>query len=324
MSQYVLLTGPILAGTQFNWALLGTLTLQVYIFHVSFPKERAWLKALVYTIFVLDVAQTAIASHFAYALLVNGWGDPTALTHLPWSSAAVPIFTGLISAAVQIFFAWRIYALKGENPFALAISVLIVMLALMQCFSAIISDALFSVTTELSEITKLMAGVKVWLIGSAVCDIVITFTMIVILSQYQQKTPWKKTDSMITKLIYSTVETGAITSVVAILDVVLFILFPNNYLHEAPAFMLGKVYSNVLLATLNQRARVSAGVTATGNFASDDTELQWRRQTITHEPEAQKVHITTVTEINSDRLAQRLRNVHKLDSKMRRPRGPDF
>ncbi|KAJ7699531.1 hypothetical protein B0H17DRAFT_1196159 [Mycena rosella] len=293
MSQYVLLTGPILAGTQFNWALLGTLTLQVYIFHVSFPKERAWLKALVYTIFLLDVAQTAIASHFAYALLVNGWGDPTALTHLPWSSAAVPIFTGLISAAVQIFFAWRIYALKGKNPFALAISVLIILLALMQCFSAIISDALFSVTTELSEITKLMAGVKVWLIGSAACDIVITFTMIVILSH--------------------TVETGAITSIVAILDVVLFILFPNNYLHEAPAFMLGKVYSNVLLATLNQRGRTSAGVTATGNFASDDTELQWRRQTTTHEPEAQKIHITTVTEINSD-----------LDSKMRRPRGPDF
>ncbi|KAJ7670321.1 hypothetical protein B0H17DRAFT_1086027 [Mycena rosella] len=187
----------------------------------------------------------------------------------------------------------------------------------MQCFSAIISNALFLVTTELSEITKLTAGVKLWLFGSAVCDIVITVTMIVIFSQFRRKTPWTKIDSLLTKLIYHTVETGAITSIVAILDVVLFILYPKNFLHEAPQrFHAWKtVYSNVLLATLNGRGRISEGVTSTRNFnlASADIELQWRRQTTAHEPEVHKVHITTVTEINSD-----------LDSKMRRPRGSDI
>ncbi|KAJ6600957.1 hypothetical protein DFH09DRAFT_1126331 [Mycena vulgaris] len=302
MSQYVLLTGPILAGTQLNWALLGTLTLQVYIFHVSFPTERTWLKALVYTIFLLDVAQTAISSHFAYMLLVNGWGNPTALTNLPWSSAAGPIFTGIISASVQIFFAWRIYVLKGDKPYAIFISGLIVLLALMQSFSAIISDALFAVTTRLSEIRNLMVGVKIWLFGSAICDMVITVTMLVILSSYRQRTPWKKTDSLITKLIYNTVNTGAITSVVAIADVVLFMLYPENYLHETPAFMLGKVYSNVLLATLNGRARgPSLNITAATVAQDAGTELQWRRYTSDEEQQvSRKVNITTVTETNSE------------------------
>ncbi|KAJ7474304.1 hypothetical protein FB451DRAFT_1248558 [Mycena latifolia] len=299
MSQYLLLTGPILAGTQFNWALLGTLSLQVYMFHTSFPKERPWLKALVYTIYLLDVAQTAISSHFAFTLLCAGWGDPAALFTLPWSSAAIPIFTGIISASVQIFFAWRIYVLKGENPLALAISVLIIVLALMQSLAAITTDGLFAASPKLSEIRNLMAGVKVWLIGSAVCDVLITVTMIIILSRYRQKTPWKKTDSLITKLIYHTVQTGAVTSIVALVDVVLFIVYPGNYLHETPAFMLGKVYSNVLLATLNSRPRSndeSAPTTATVG-----TELQWRRQTATHDPEAsRKVHVTTVTETSSD------------------------
>ncbi|KAJ7474313.1 hypothetical protein FB451DRAFT_1248590, partial [Mycena latifolia] len=297
MSQYLLLTGPILAGTQFNWALLGTLTLQVYIFHISFPKEPAWLKALVYTIYLLDVAQTAISSHFAFKVLCDGWGDPTALSSLPWSSAATPIFTGLISASVQIFFSWRIYVLKGENPWALAISVLIVVLALMQSFAAITTDSLFAATPKLSELRNLMVGVKVWLIGSAVCDVFITVTMITILSRYRQNTPWKNTDGLITKLIYHTVQTGAVTSFVALVEVVLFIVYPGNYLHITLAFMLGKVYSNVLLATLNGRPRSGESVT-TPNL---DTEMHWRRQAATHDPEeaSRKVHITTVTETSS-------------------------
>ncbi|KAJ7474329.1 hypothetical protein FB451DRAFT_1248635 [Mycena latifolia] len=300
MSQYLLLTTPILVGTQLNWALLGTLSLQVYIFHISYPNERAWLKALVYTTYLLDIAQTAISSHFAFSLLCGGWGDPEALSDLPWSSAAGPIFTGLISAAVQIFFAWRIYVLKGEKPLALAISVLIVVLALMQSLAAIITDCLFAASPKLSEIPNLMVGVKIWLIGSATCDLLITVTMIIILSRYRQKTPWKKTDGLITKLIYHTVQTGAVTSFVALVDVVLFIMYPGNYLHETPAFMLGKVYSNVLLATLNNRTRPGEDVT-TVNLGTVGTELQWRRQSTTHDPEAsRKVHITTVTETSSN------------------------
>ncbi|KAJ7474319.1 hypothetical protein FB451DRAFT_1248606 [Mycena latifolia] len=295
MSQYLLLY---LVGTQLNWALLGTLTLQVYIFYISFPQECTWLKALVYTVYLLDIAQTAITSHFAFKVLCDGWGDPTALSNLPWSSAAIPIGTGLVSASVQIFFAWRIYVLKGENPWALAISVLIVVLALMQSLAAITADGLFAASPTLSEIRILTVGVKVWLIGSAVCDVLITVTMIIILSRYRKNTPWKKTDGLITKLIYHTVQTGAVTSFVALVDVVLLIVDPGNLMHEAPAFMLGKVYSNVLLATLNGRPRSVEAVT-TPNLG---TELHWRRQTATHDAEeaSRKVHITTVTETSSD------------------------
>ncbi|KAJ7474320.1 hypothetical protein FB451DRAFT_1558474 [Mycena latifolia] len=293
------LTAPMLAGTQANWALLGTLAVQVYKFHTCFQKERAAIKALVYTIFLLEVVQTGITSHFAYSILVTGWGNPTIFGKLPWSSLATPIFTGITSASVQIFFAWRIYILKGQNLWYRATSAAIVLLALMQSLAAIISDARFAVTTNVAELVNLMAGVKTWLIGSAVCDVVITTAMIIILSQYRMKTPWKRTDTLITKLIYNTVETGAVTSVVAICDVVLFIMFPTNNLHQLPAFMLGKLYSNVLLATLNARAVTGtpSGLTA-NNYSGESNEMHWRRHTNQEGP--RKVHITTVTEVNSD------------------------
>jgi hypothetical protein len=88
-----------------------------------------------------------------------------------------------------------------------------------------------------------------------VCDVVITVTMVIIvrpsssllpprfyvklllrtqLSEYRAATPWKGTDSLITKLIYNTVETGAVTSIVAVADVVLFITLPSTNLHQWP------------------------------------------------------------------------------------------
>ncbi|KAJ7218652.1 hypothetical protein GGX14DRAFT_695740 [Mycena pura] len=324
MSQFELLTAPMLAGTQGNWLLLGMLSLQVYKFHVCFPKEHRWIKALVYTLYTLEIVQTAVTSHFVYSLLVVGWGDPAVFSKLPWSSLAVPLFTGITSASVQTFFAWRIWTLKGEFLWARAVAVFIVMLALMQSLAALISDARFAVTTQVSELQRLMLGVKVWLIGSAVCDVVITFTMLFILTQYRMKTPWKRTDSLITKLIYNTIETGAITSVVAIVDVTLFILYTQTNLHQTPAFMLGKLYTSVLLATLNSRAEMRAEQSGVGghNYSADPpgTEVRWRRQTTRENTTARsgatelgtrKMHITTMINSASDTDPIKGKNVYE-------------
>ncbi|KAJ6604364.1 hypothetical protein DFH09DRAFT_1300599 [Mycena vulgaris] len=198
------------------------------------------------------------------------------------SSLATPIFTGIISATVQIFFARRIYILKGENIVYRVVAAMVVMLALMQSLAGIISDARFAVTTAVAEFASLMVGVKVWLIGSAVCDVLITVTMVVIFSQYRQNTPWEKSDSLITKLIFNTVGTGAITSIVATLLVILFIVFPTNNLHQVAAFMLGKLYSNMMLFTLNARAisGTPSAISST-NYSGENNnhELHWRRQT---------------------------------------------
>ncbi|KAJ7176231.1 hypothetical protein C8R43DRAFT_975256 [Mycena crocata] len=298
MSKFETLTAPILAGTQANWALLGTLAVQVYKFHICFPKERAWIKALVYTLFCLEIAQTGITSHFAYSILVTGWGDPNTFVRLPWSSLATPIFTGITSCAVQIFFARRIYILKRDNLIYRGIAGVIVLLAFMQALAGIISDARFAVSTDVAELAGLEIGVKTWLIGAAVCDTTITLTLIVILAQLRQKTPFKKTDGIIEKLIISTVETGAITTVVAILDVILFIRFPSQNFHQTPAFMLGKLYSNVLLVTLNARAvsGTPSGLAANHGGDSNVHEMNWRRPKNERAEGPVRVHITTVAQ----------------------------
>ncbi|KAJ7649050.1 hypothetical protein DFH06DRAFT_1208873 [Mycena polygramma] len=308
MSEFIFFTGPILVGTQLNWALLGALALQVYKFYSTFRGERLGIKALVYWLLFLDLAQTAFSSHFAFATLANGWGDPTVFTLLPWSSCSIPVLAGLISVSVQLFFSWRIYILEGDkNRCFLAICVIIVVLALMQSLSAIVNGIRFAFSSQAEYFLQLVVGVKIWLIGSAVCDVVIALTMITILTRYRQMTPWKSTDNIVTKLIYHTVETGAITAVAAIIEVILFLVYPQYNFHEVPAFILGKLYSNVVLATLNARTPPDWNKTIyvdTQNVTgTENHQLQWRSPTPSIGGETvtgSKVQVPTITVIDSN------------------------
>ncbi|KAJ7127438.1 hypothetical protein C8R43DRAFT_1027992 [Mycena crocata] len=269
-----LLAGPILIGTQLNWGLFGLLTVQVYLFHVSFPEESLGIKALVYTLFLLDSLQTAFATHFAFDILVTGWGNPSTFVRLPWTSCTLPVMAGLVAAIVQIYFAWRIHALRGKSIYVRIICGIIVVTALMQGLSGMVNGIRFAFAPTLAAQQKLTAGVKIWLIGSFACDIIIAVTMIVILSQMRSVTPWTPTDSLIKKLLYHTVETGAVTAITAGVELILFILYPETFLDEIPAFLLGKMYSNVVLATLNARTRKRASwpVASAIGFATPDVE----------------------------------------------------
>ncbi|KAJ7649047.1 hypothetical protein DFH06DRAFT_1208866 [Mycena polygramma] len=309
MSAYLFFTGPILVGTQLNWALLGVLTLQIYNFYCNFPNERVGIKALVYWLFFLDLAQTAFTSHFAFGILVTGWGDPNVFAHLPWSSCSIPVLAGLVSFSVQLFFAWRIYVLEGDKSrYVLAICVLIVVVGLMQSLSAIVNGIRYAFSSQLSDILQLVIGVKIWLIGSAVCDVVIALTMITILTRYRRMTPWKKSDNVITKLIYNTVETGAITAIAAIVEVILFLLYPQYFFHETPGFILGKMYSNVVLATLNSRSAapwggtINTGVLSTRSTSTRQSQqLQLRTPTIMSDEDTGELHASgTAIGANSD------------------------
>ncbi|KAJ7478220.1 hypothetical protein FB451DRAFT_1396007 [Mycena latifolia] len=276
MSEYLLYTAPILAGTQANWALLATLAVQVYTFHTRFPNEQRWIKMLVYTVFPLELVQTGVSSHYAYWVLAIGWGNTTALEILPWSCLATPIFTGIEAALVQIFFAWRIYLLMRKTVRACAVTAVIILvrlfvwhapsiiftrtcanikLALMQGVTIFIVVAQFAHATAFANVMRITVGVKVnhpsffdlspgaWLIIAAVCDVLITTTLIIIFFQYrkQMSSEERRTDTFMVKLMLNTVETGAVTSVTALIYLVLFLLYPDNNLEEMPTFILGKL-----------------------------------------------------------------------------------
>ncbi|KAJ6562131.1 hypothetical protein B0H19DRAFT_944073, partial [Mycena capillaripes] len=89
-----------------NWMLLGTLIMQLNTYYQNFPSDRLGLRILVYTVFCVDLVQTIILTQHGWWFVVTTYGDPSRFNEIVWSAPVIPIMSGLVSAIVQIFYAW--------------------------------------------------------------------------------------------------------------------------------------------------------------------------------------------------------------------------
>ncbi|KAK0192533.1 hypothetical protein F5146DRAFT_507044 [Armillaria mellea] len=244
--------GPVLLGYVFHWGLFGVLTVQVYLYHLAFTKEKAYLRCLVYGIFMIEVVQTALVTYELFRSFATNFGDVAAFSDPQVSWLAVPIFSGIVSGIVQIYFAHRISVLSGSRT----IGLIIVVLAITQGTSSIVAEVQARTVGDVSHLQEQTdVGTTMWLAGSALCDVMIAISMTYFLSKFDTK--YKETQAIISKFIRLTIETGSMTATVAVTDLILFLVFPHNNYHITPALVLAKLYSNTLLVMLNSRMHVS-------------------------------------------------------------------
>jgi len=264
-----LLTGPQLLGLFFNWGLLGSLCNQVYIYSLCFPRDSKYVKLLVYSLFLAEIAQTCMATSDAFNWLVYGWGRPDQLGNYQLSWLDVPILTGIISATVQVSFAWRIWVLSRSW----ILGGIIVMISLVQGSAAIATGIQIRLLPGFAELPSLFPTVSVWLGGSALVDILIAVSMTYLLSR--SRNGFHETNYLLARLVRLTVETGTVTATVATVDLLLFNLFKDNNLHICPATTLAKLYTNSLMVVFNNRVFIRAvNPLSTSGATSGHVELE--------------------------------------------------
>ncbi|KAI0709498.1 hypothetical protein C8Q76DRAFT_799496 [Earliella scabrosa] len=245
------LVAPQLFGHLFNYGLFGVLVVQVYNYHLSFSGDSKYLKSFVYGLFILECLQIVMASHDAYMVLGVGWGDITALLDVQWLWFDGPVLGSIISASVQGFYAWRIHLLSKSW----ILSGLICAVALMQCGAAMATGIIVHVNSVAgSDIQTLVQdSTIVWLAGTLACDVLIALCMLFYLSRGKRGLA---SDAMLSRLIRLTIETGTATATVACVDLALFVAFKHNNLHQTPALIMSKLYSNSIMMTFNNRTEL--------------------------------------------------------------------
>ncbi|KAK0463048.1 uncharacterized protein EV420DRAFT_1732172 [Desarmillaria tabescens] len=232
-----LLTGPLALAYMWEYGLYGVLLVQLYIYHITFRKDKIGFKIFVWSLFLLETVFTICTTIAAWHTFGTGWGDPDTLTTIDVSWAPLPALNGFIGAMVQSFYVYRIWTLTKSAWLALTIEAV----ALMQCTLAFYYGIALSVRgRRISESYALTPSVSAWLSGSAACDILITASIVTII----------KTKS---------IETGLLTSVVALCELILWLTNRQYNFHFIGFLILGKLYSNTLLATLNSRALMFSG-----------------------------------------------------------------
>ncbi|KAJ7814003.1 hypothetical protein B0H14DRAFT_2851549 [Mycena olivaceomarginata] len=261
-----------LLGHLFNYALLGCVAIQVYVYVLAFPRDKIVVKALVYSVFLLDLLQTGLATHYAWYVLAGGWGDPLALLSTPWTLATVPPLTALVAFLVQSFYLWRIWVISNGQKKFIPILAIIGLTATGSCIAGWYagialpnagSGPLAQVNFKRSIKTfDLDPAVTTWLAGAMACDIIITITLVVQLAA-RRNGALAATKRITHRAIRMAVETGAVTSVAVTIELALIL----NATTTSWYFMLGplitKIYSNSLLASLNSRSPIFDGSTTT-------------------------------------------------------------
>ncbi|CAE6412089.1 unnamed protein product [Rhizoctonia solani] len=222
MAAMDLLLGPILLGTIVNILLYGIMITQTTIYYVSFPRDHRWIKLLVAYMFTIDTLNSIFDIGLVWKYTITLFGDYQKIQVSSWWFNVEPVMTVMISSATQCFFAWRVAKLTGHAWMGWGIA----FSALVQFIAGLATAVGTFIVRDFARFLELRVPVTIWLVLSAVTDIVITC----ILSWYlhTNRTGFSKTDDIITRLVRLTVQTGLITTVWATTDLLVYLCWPNN------------------------------------------------------------------------------------------------
>ncbi|KAF8735584.1 hypothetical protein AX14_001835 [Amanita brunnescens Koide BX004] len=251
MANVKLSFGPMLIGTYMNMILYGILIVQALFYFQTYKKDAPWIRYLVLYLFLVETINTGCDIAMMYQPLIMEYGQPDAVKFFPTMFASEPVVIVAVSTPIQLFFAWRIWALTKSIwiPIIVSLFALVSFAGGIWTAAKIVIIRLFALKPELHE------PALVWFLASCISDVCITAVLVFSLSK--RKTGFAATDDALSKIIRLTVQTGLITSLFAIGDVVFFMTLPHTGLNFLWDLALSKLYSNCLLSTLNARASLS-------------------------------------------------------------------
>ncbi|KAG7100231.1 hypothetical protein E1B28_002005 [Marasmius oreades] len=216
------------------------------------------MKLVVYGLFALDIIQTALITRDAFFKFGTHFGNVTTFASLENLWLSVFVINAISGTIVQLFFAYRISVLSKLR----ILGTLVALLAVAGCAAGIASGVRAKIST-LTNLATIAVSTKtestVWLSISAGCDIVIGICMVTILSRNRATGLNPETDHATKKIIWLTIETGTLTTVVAILTMVFTIAFPDKAYCNILMDIIGKIYSNNFLVILNWRIKIVDG-----------------------------------------------------------------
>ncbi|KAJ7323976.1 hypothetical protein DFH08DRAFT_968981 [Mycena albidolilacea] len=243
-------------GVLVSYVLFGVATAQTYMYFSHFPEDSPKLKALVAFVWVCEMGFTVCIGYALYEYTIIGYGRPEIIfdSSRARSLDMAYLFDGSIAASVQGFFSYRIYALSRKLYIPIVIWTLILLRLLacvMLCVEGLEATSIATYQIQWEWLVTSLSSV------STVNDCVITVTLCILLHK-QRTNAYKRTGTLLNKLILWTIETGMLTSASAVVTVVFTVAMKGNFIFFGFYILEARLFSNSLLANLNSREALRA------------------------------------------------------------------
>ncbi|KZT39543.1 hypothetical protein SISSUDRAFT_1127936 [Sistotremastrum suecicum HHB10207 ss-3] len=241
--------GYVLIGVLVTSLLHGFTTFQSIAYFRTSSEDSWALKLTVLAVMIIECLHLAFCWHFQWFYFTAALGDPSVLLDTLWSTFLTIPLTMLVVFICHVFFVTKLWKISSHNRILCA-SIAVLELA--------------SVGSQLALSVKLFS-VPLWpevaidlrsLVSTAFALIVCTDIAIAAgLSYYLIKcrTGYQQTDSIVTQLLYYTVNNGILTTVVDMVMMGLFLGLPNSLAFLAVFEVISKIYVAAILTSLNTR-----------------------------------------------------------------------
>ncbi|KAL4075443.1 hypothetical protein J3A83DRAFT_4369599 [Scleroderma citrinum] len=248
--------------------------LQIIFYYTRYTADSWYIKSLVLVVFISDTMHQALITHSVFTYLVTDIGAPAELGKIVWSLVVEVLFNAITAFLVQCFLMMRVYRLSNKNTIV-TVSVMAVVLAEFIMSLIYVSKTLtYETFNELGGFKSLSSAINA---TTAASDIMIMGCLCYLLQKY--RTGFRRSDAIITRLIIFSVNTGLLTSILAIASLITISLWPDDFIYIAFYFCLGRMYCNTLLATLNVR-QIICGDSADNGMSISLQEVKETTQSI--------------------------------------------
>jgi len=227
----------------------------IYVKSAKGRTDSVYLKVFISAVWFFDFIQLFFQGHVVYSGLITHYGDNAWFSDADcqWSLAVSIAFNAVIAAAVQFFYARRLLLLsEGIRVLPIAIA----LLAFVGLAFGLVTVAFTFKIVVFEQFGDLIWVVDAWLGLLIAADVAIVSAMCWYLGH--KRTGFNHTDVLIDRLLFLTVNTGLLPTVMEVAHVISFTVARDNFAHMTFNFVAPKLYANSLLATLNARDSLSS------------------------------------------------------------------
>jgi len=267
--------GAVLLGALFASGLSGIVTVQSVLYLKLFPSDRMSLKSLVTFVWIIALTHIALVWQALWEYFIVNSGDHSFIDYIPRSIALSVILTATMTFLVHCLFAQRIYYLSKKN---LYLTVPIITLAFARLAAATVSGSemiyLHSYTLFRQKFLWLFTlGLSL----SCTVDILITFSLFFLLKGNKNKA--LVLNRVIDSIVLYAFEINLLTSAATVVSMLCWVLLDDSLIFLGLHFVIGQLYANSLLATLNsrhtlRRAHMSSDFVDFALHPQNDTDVE--------------------------------------------------
>ncbi|KAF5352430.1 hypothetical protein D9756_005924 [Leucocoprinus leucothites] len=279
MGAFDLTVGVMLLGLFLNTYLYGLVTYQFLIYKNTKFNDALWIKVIVALLFFTDTLHSAVAIYAGWEMCVTNYNNPAALVFVGWTIPFTAVATSVAAILTQWFLGHRVLVLTKNK----IITGLIAILSTLGFIFGVYAGIRSGIINDARNFAPLSPYVICWLGFQTSADLLITFVLTYVLSR--SRTGFRKTDTIINRLIRGAIQTGLFASIFALADLFSFVLHQDTNLYAMFAYPIGRIYTNTLLDTLNARRELKNNTTGTMDVDSGNTyRLQNHSQTLAGGP----------------------------------------